>query len=94
MVDLQEPLKITQLRSFPFTLAVLGLLCLGSVTDLRGQDDLNVHGVVSDAMTSSKLGAVEVSVHKDGRQVDKFTTRNNGKYEFYLSVGSDYTFYF
>lgn len=94
MVDLQEPLKITQLRSFPFTLAVLGLLCLCSSLDLRGQDDLNVHGVVSDAMTSSKLGAVDVTVHKDGNRVDNFTTRNNGKYEFYLSVGANYTFYF
>lgn len=94
MVNLQEPLKITQLRLFPFTLAVMGFLCLFSSVDLTAQDDLNIHGVVSDAMTSSKLGSVDVTVHKDGTQVDKFTTRNNGKYEFYLNVGHSYAFYF
>ncbi|MFT6355728.1 MAG: hypothetical protein ACJAXD_002724, partial [Cryomorphaceae bacterium] len=44
------------------------------------QDDLNIHGVVSDAMTSSKLVDVKVTVKKDGSVHDNFTTRANGKY--------------
>jgi tetratricopeptide (TPR) repeat protein len=58
------------------------------------QDDLNIHGVVSDAMTSSKLGEVKVTVKKDGSVHDNFTTRANGKYEFYLDCGSQYEFVF
>ncbi|MCZ4408293.1 hypothetical protein O3Q51_05705 [Cryomorphaceae bacterium 1068] len=58
------------------------------------QDDLNIHGVVSDAMTSSKLGDVKVTVKKDGSVHDSFTTRANGKYEFYLDCGADYEFIF
>lgn len=57
---------------------------------LYGQDDLNIHGVISDAMTSSKLGDVTVNVLKDGSNYDSFTTRANGKYEFYLDIGSHY----
>lgn len=58
------------------------------------QDDLNIHGVVSDAMTSSKLGEVKVTVKKDGGVHDNFTTRANGKYEFYLDCGAQYEFVF
>jgi len=58
------------------------------------QDDLNIHGVVSDAMTSSKLGDVKVTVKKDGSVHDSFTTRANGKYEFYLDCGAQYEFVF
>ena len=58
------------------------------------QDDLNIHGVVSDAMTSSKLGDVKVTVKKDGSVHDNYTTRANGKYEFYLDCGSQYEFVF
>jgi hypothetical protein len=63
------------------------LLVYGS---LSGQDDLNIHGVISDAMTSSKLGDVTVNVLKDGSNYDSYTTRANGKYEFYLDIGSHY----
>ena len=59
-----------------------------------GQDDLNVHGVVSDAMTSSKLADVKVIVKKNGAEHNTFTTRANGKYEFYLDCGSKYEFVF
>jgi len=58
------------------------------------QDDLNIHGVVSDAMTSSKLVDVKVTVKKDGSVHDNFTTRANGKYEFYLDCGALYEFVF
>ncbi|MFT5972638.1 MAG: tetratricopeptide (TPR) repeat protein [Cryomorphaceae bacterium] len=58
------------------------------------QDDLNIHGVVSDAMTSSKLVDVKVTVKKDGSVHDNFTTRANGKYEFYLDCGAQYEFVF
>lgn len=58
------------------------------------QDDLNIHGVVSDAMSSSKLGDVTVTVKKDGSTHDNFTTRANGKYEFYLDCGAAYEFIF
>ena len=61
---------------------------------ILAQDDLNIHGVVSDAMTSSKLGDVQVTVKKDGSVHDNFTTRANGKYEFYLDCGSQYEFVF
>ncbi len=59
-----------------------------------GQDDLNVHGVVSDAMTSSKISEVKVSVKKNGSVHDSFTTRANGKYEFYLDSDAQYEFVF
>lgn len=61
---------------------------------LAAQDDLNVHGVVSDAISSSKVDGVEVVVLKDGNRHNSFTTRANGKYEFYLDVGSRYEFKF
>ena len=61
---------------------------------LLAQDDLNVHGVVSDAMTAAKLNEVKVSVKMDGSDADSFTTRANGKYEFYLDCGHKYTFLF
>lgn len=59
-----------------------------------GQDDLNVHGVVSDAMTSSKISDVTVTVKKNGANHNSFTTRANGKYEFYLNCDSRYEFIF
>ena len=59
-----------------------------------GQDDLNVHGIVSDAITSSKLADVTVNVKKNGSTHDSFTTRANGKYEFYLDCNSSYEFIF
>lgn len=58
------------------------------------QDDLNVHGVVSDAMTSGKLGDVTVTVKKDGAKFDTYVTRANGKYEFYLDCGANYELLF
>src|SRR5690606_32841805 len=59
-----------------------------------GQDDLNVHGVVSDAMTASKISDVIVTVKKNGTVHNSFTTRANGKYEFYLNCDSRYEFIF
>lgn len=58
------------------------------------QDDLNIHGVVSDAMSSSKLDGVKVTVKKNGTNHDSFTTRANGKYEFYLDCDSRYDLIF
>ncbi len=58
------------------------------------QDDLNIHGVVSDAMSSSKLDGVKVTVKKNGTNHDTFTTRANGKYEFYLDCDSRYDLVF
>lgn len=72
----------------------MGLLCLLPSQVLLAQDDLNIHGVVSDAMSSSKLSGVKVTVMKDGNKVDNFDTRANGKYEFYLNCGAHYAFYF
>lgn len=94
MVNLQEPLRRTPFTTLPLTALVLGLLCLFSVSAAFGQDDLNIHGVVSDAMTSSKISGVDVTVLKDGTKVDEFSTRGNGKYEFYLNVGFSYELYF
>ncbi|MCA1752759.1 MAG: hypothetical protein LC670_13420, partial [Flavobacteriales bacterium] len=85
---------MTRHFSLPLTALVLGFLCLLSISVAFGQDDLNVHGVVSDAMTSSKISGVTVTVHKDGQKLDEFTTRGNGKYEFYMNVGSSYALYF
>lgn len=68
----------------------LVLCCLTA----SAQDDLNVHGVVSDAMTSSKLADVKVTVKKDGANHNTYTTRANGKYEFYLVCGHNYEFIF
>jgi len=70
------------------------LFLLVNPLGIFAQDDLNIHGVVSDAMTSSKLGDVQVTVNKDGSAHDNFTTRANGKYEFYLDCGAEYEFIF
>jgi len=69
-------------------------MILYSSGDVTAQDDLNIHGVISDAMSSSKLSDVTVTVFKDGSQHDSYTTRGNGKYEFYLDCGSHYEFKF
>ena len=61
---------------------------------ISAQDDLNVHGVVSNAMTSSKIADVKVSVKKNGTVHNSFTTRANGKYEFYLDCNAAYEFIF
>ncbi len=61
---------------------------------VAAQDDLNIHGVVSDAITSSKINGVKVVVNMDGSQHNSFTTRANGKYEFYLDVGHRYELLF
>ncbi len=77
-------------RFVAFAFAALSL----SASTLSAQDDLNVHGIVSDAITSSKIEGVKVTVKKDGASHDSFTTRANGKYEFYLDCGSSYEFVF
>src|SRR5690606_24359838 len=59
---------------------------------MSAQDDLNVHGVVSNAMTSSKIADVKVTVKKNGATHNSFSTRANGKYEFYLDCNSVYEF--
>ncbi len=60
----------------------------------KSQEEMNIYGVVSDAMSSSKLAEVKVTVIKDGAQHNTFTTRANGKYEFYLDVSSNYELLF
>jgi len=75
-----------------YLLGTCFLLVIGTTT--FAQDDLNIHGVVSDAISSSKLGDVQVTVKKDGAKHDSFTTRANGKYEFYLDCGAEYEFVF
>ena len=80
----------------PAAILVVGffvLACLIS-TQVKAQEDLNVHGVVSDAMKQSKLSDVTVTVLSDGKELDKFTTRGNGRYEFYLTCGKHYVFRF
>lgn len=73
-------------------MGMLFLLCFSSHT--YGQDDLNLHGVISDAMSSSKIEGVKVTVKKDGAQYESYTTRANGKYEFYLDCGATYELVF
>jgi tetratricopeptide (TPR) repeat protein len=93
MSHLQDPLSICSI--FQRVAALIGLILLFALpVNLRAQDDLNIHGVVSDAMTSSKLGEVTVQVNKDGTSHDSYTTRANGKYEFYLDCGSHYELVF
>lgn len=93
MSYLQGPFsKTTSLR---MVLSLLGMWLMCAVPYLASaQDDLNIHGVVSDAMTSSKLDGVTVKVLKDGAQHDVFTTRANGKYEFYLDCNAKYDLVF
>lgn len=93
MSYLQGPFYIK--FSVRHALYLLGI-CVLSLAPLfsHAQDDLNIHGVVSDAMTSSKLDGVTVNVIKNGTQHDSFTTRANGKYEFYLDCDSRYELVF
>ncbi len=83
-------------KTCDFFITSLSALCilLFCSTAAMAQDDLNIHGVISDAMTSSKLSDVTVTVFKDGNQHDAYTTRGNGKYEFYLDCGAHYEFKF
>ncbi len=71
---------------------LIGLLFLFCAVDSIAQDDLNIHGVISDAMSSAKIEGVKITVKMDGSVHDSFTTRANGKYEFYLDVGARYEF--
>ena len=71
-----------------------GMLFLLFASVCFGQDDLNLHGVVSDAMSSAKIEGVKITVKKDGSVHDSFTTRANGKYEFYLDIGAKYELIF
>ena len=90
MAHLQDPFCQSIFRkSLPAILLLWALACL-PVSQVFSQDDLNVHGTVSDAMTSSKLDAVKVTVKKDGSAHNTVTTRANGKYEFYLASNSKY----
>lgn len=73
---------------------LLGLLFLLCANTAFSQDDLNIHGVISDAMSSGKIEGVKITVKKDGAVHDNFTTRANGKYEFYLDIGSRYDLIF
>ncbi len=69
---------------------LLVLFCLTG----NAQDDLNVHGIVSDAMTTTKLSDVKIVVKMDGVDHNTYSTRANGKYEFYLLCGHKYEFIF
>gem|GEM_PF-3256523 len=94
MAHLQDPFCQSIFRKWlPAILLLWALACL-PVSQVFSQDDLNVHGTVSDAMTSSKLDAVKVTVKKDGSAHNTVTTRANGKYEFYLASNSKYEFFF
>lgn len=83
-------------QRFYNTAVVLFTICVCFVFGLsaNAQDDLNVHGVVSNAMTSSKLADVKVTVLKNGSSHNTFTTRANGKYEFYLDCNASYELVF
>jgi tetratricopeptide (TPR) repeat protein len=94
MAHLQDPFNLKALRT---GLKVFFMLCAFLFVGIGigyAQDDLNVHGVVSDAMSSSKLDGVKVTVKKDGTVHNNSTTRANGKYEFYLSSNAKYEFIF
>ena len=93
MSYLQGP--FTKKPSLRAVISLLGLwLALLSPMIIFGQDDLNVHGVVSNAVTSSKISDVKVIVKKNGTEHNSFTTRANGKYEFYLSCDAKYEIVF
>jgi hypothetical protein len=94
MAHLQDPFYLKALRTGLKVYIMLCAFLFVAVDMAYGQDDLNVHGVVSDAMSSSKLDGVKVTVKKDGTEHNTSTTRANGKYEFYLSSNSKYEFIF
>lgn len=54
-------------------------------------NDVYVFGTVKDYNTSKKLDGVKVTVLKNGKEDAAVVTRANGKYEFYLEFGYDYT---
>lgn len=94
MAHLQDPFRQSTVRKKLLALHVLIAFLCAPFSQIFAQDDLNVHGVVSHAMTSSKLDAVKVTVKKDGTVHNTSTTRANGKYEFYLASSSRYEFLF
>src|SRR5690554_2090383 len=93
MSYLQGPFSNISYCKAVSTLLVFWLAMLAPAY-MSAQDDLNVHGVVSNAITSSKIADVKVTVKKNGTEHNSFNTRANGKYEFYLDCNSVYEFIF
>lgn len=57
---------------------------------LQAQEELYIFGVVKDYANSSKLENVKITAYHNGTKVDEYTTRPNGKYEFFLDLGKEY----
>ena len=93
MSYLQGPFLNNRYIRATIALVVLWLAILAPA-HMFAQDDLNVHGVVSNAITSSKIADVMVTVKKNGSSHNTFSTRANGKYEFYLDCNASYEFIF
>lgn len=89
MSYLRSPFSKSISVQYLFSLLGIWVLCLAPLVS-HAQDDLNIHGVVSDALSASRLDGVTVTVTKNGVNHDSFTTRANGKYEFYLDCDSRY----
>lgn len=93
MNETQRPsVFVNRLTRLSTLLGLLFLLCFSS--NSYAQDDLNLHGVIADAMTSAKIEGVKITVMKDGANYESYTTRANGKYEFYLDCGASYKLVF
>jgi len=54
------------------------------------QDNCDVYGVVKDQDSFKKMEGVNITVLKDGKEVESFPTSVNGKYELHLVLGSTY----
>ncbi len=61
---------------------------------VSAQDELRVGGSVKDAASMKKKENVTVTVYQNGSVFDSYTTSSNGRYEFELPLGMNYSFKF
>jgi tetratricopeptide (TPR) repeat protein len=78
-----------------FISLVLLLLLLLPVSLVFSQGgDLYIFGIVKDYATSKKIPGVTIKAFENGKLVDTYETKVNGKYEFFLDVGKQYELVF
>src|SRR5690606_38169051 len=76
-------------------LFVLFLFVTLPVSQLFAQGgDLYIFGLVKDYATSKKIPGVTVKAFENGKLVDTYETKSNGKYEFFLDIGKQYELVF
>jgi len=85
-------MKKYHLRLIPLLLFLLLLMPVSLVFSQGG--DLYIFGIVKDYATSKKIPGVTIKAFENGKLIDTYETKANGKYEFFLDVGKQYELVF